>query len=295
MADTNVDWADKVWNPSVGCDWASRGCDYCYAMTMAPRLQAMELGLIAKGKLDPARAKYQNDGDPATSAKGFGYSEHEFALDAPLHYRKGYKWFVNSMGDVFHRKARPEFIAKIFAVMAVTPQHTYQLPTKRAGRMRRLLRSDAFWRMVGRAIDQLAVSDEAKAAGREVLGCLPNLWLAVSVEDQDAAERQIKHLVATPAAVRWVSCEPLLGPLDLSKWIEHLDWLVVGGESGSQRRMDLAWALDILRQARGAGVPYYFKQAGTVLAGEWGIRGKGNNPDDWPEEFPREFPEVQAA
>lgn len=323
MADTGVDWAEKGWSPTTGCDWTSEGCDNCYAMKLAPRLKAMERGRIGLKLLDESRARYQNDGDSRTSGPGFLATQHEFTLDAPLRGTRGYRWFINPMSDLFHKRITTAFIAKVFARIAGTPHHTYQLLSKRAGRMRVLLSSARFWELVWGELRKLQIADEVRDAALAAGGPLRNLWVGVSVENQKWAHRRLSQLARTPAAVRWVSCEPLIAPLDLDAWLGmegvcpgvempgagverahtvecctgcYLDWIVVGGESGARARpMELEWAQRIQARAELAGVPFYFKQAGKVLAGKWGIKGKGNNPDDWPVVLPRQYPEPVAA
>jgi protein gp37 len=281
MAETAIEWATHVWNPTTGCDRVSPGCDHCYALTMAKRLKGM------------GQAKYQNDGDPRTSGPGFGLTMHADTMGDPLGWRKPRKVFVNSMSDLFHDKVDAGFIAHVFAVMALTPQHTYQVLTKRHGRLRSLLNDRAF----------LAVLDDYREAIRP--GCgdftwpLPNVWLGVSVESQQWADIRIPALLETPAAVRFLSCEPLLGPIDLAGpvvnghrprltyWLDgrpgwgpeettptglimqprvtgpRIDWVIVGGESGpGARPMHPDWARSIRDQCQTAGVPFFFKQWG---------------------------------
>ena len=302
MADTAIEWADAVWNPTTGCDKVSPGCDHCYALTMAKRLKGM------------GQAKYQNDGDPRTSGPGFGITAHEDALTIPLRWRKPRRVFVNSMSDLFHARVPREFVAKVWAVMAATPQHTYQVLTKRPERTPRILGSDKF---------RLAVKDEfsrLQLAGAVtyrplVINVWPlsNVWLGTSVESQKYADLRIPALLDTPAAVRWLSCEPLLGPVDLTycagvnaleqDWIggpgggsgaphPFVDWVVAGGESGpGARPMNPDWARSLRDQCTAAGVPFFFKQAGEQLAKEWGCASKkGAVPAEWPEPFPREYP-----
>ena len=263
--ETEIAWTDSTFNPWWGCVKVSDGCDNCYAMTMARRLKAM------------GQAKYQKDGNPATSGPGFGVSEHPDTLTLPLKWRKPRKVFVNSMSDLFHKDVSDEFIAKVWAVMAATPQHTYQILTKRSARMRSLLSSTEF---------DLAVADAWSAMGMTAGSLdggdhtppypLPNVHLGVSAEDQKWADIRIPHLMTTPAAVRWVSAEPLLGPIDFTEYLfepgdyewvnrDGLDWVVVGGESGrGARPMDLAWASLIVEQFRDAGVPVLVKQLGSA-------------------------------
>ena len=175
MADRSaIEWTEATWNPTTGCDRVSRGCDNCYALTLAKRLKAM------------GSAKYQTDGDPRTSGPGFGVAVHQDSLTIPLRWRQPRVVFVNSMSDLFHAKISTDFVEKVFDVMAATPQHTYQILTKRSLRLSRL-------------------------ASR--LPWPPNVWIGVSVEDESQLDR-VDHLRTVPAAVRFVSAEPLLGPLE---------------------------------------------------------------------------------
>jgi protein gp37 len=280
MADTTIEWADVVWNPTTGCDRVSVGCDHCYAMTMAKRLKGM------------GSAKYQTDGDPKTSGPGFGVATHEDALTLPWRWKKPRRIFVNSMSDLFHDSVPDQFIARVFGVMALAGQHTFQLLTKRHARMRSLL-SDP---------DRLARLDPGYLGHwiRDGLWPLRNVWLGVSVENQQWADIRIPALLDTPAAVRWISAEPLLGPVDLdgpianghrprlTYWLTgrpgwgpdetsptgitmqglttgpRIDWVVCGGESGpGARPMAPAWARTLRDQCVQAGVPYLFKQWGA--------------------------------
>lgn len=255
---TGIEWTQETWNPTTGCDRVSPGCDNCYALTMAKRLKGM------------GSAKYQRDGDPRTSGPGFGLTEHPGTLDDPFGWRKPRRVFVNSMSDLFHKDVSDEFIGSVFDVMARTPQHTYQILTKRPGRMRSLLNrwaaNDWTWRR-----HNLLWCGATK-------GPLPNVWLGVSVDDQRWADVRIPLLLDTPAAVRFLSCEPLLGPVDLRlaltghcpehdfrggfcvqrhhPGVQHLGWVIVGGESGpGARPMDPDWARQIVDQCRDASVP----------------------------------------
>lgn len=282
MADTSIEWASKVWNPTTGCDKVSAGCDNCYALTMAARLRGM------------GSAKYQTDGDPRTSGPGFGLAVHPDALTIPLRWRKPQRVFVNSMSDLFHPKVPAEFIARVFAVMVAAPHHTFKVLTKRAPRMRATLADDTFWTAVSAELAQLWNVAQPPAPLRFAP---PWIWLGVSVEDQEQAGRRIPALLDTAAGIRWLSCEPLLGPIDLTPWAEHLDWVVVGGESGPQARpMEPGWARSLRDQCRAGRVPFFFKQAGAVLAREWGCTDrKGHTPAEWPEPFPRQYPDTKVA
>ena len=219
---TSIEWTEVTWNPVTGCDRISSGCDNCYALTLAKRLNAM------------GTAKYQSDGDPRTSGPGFGVTIHPSSLAEPLRWRAPRVVFVNSMSDLFHAKVPVSFIREVFDVMASTPQHTYQVLTKRAVRAARLA-------------DQL----EWPA----------NAWMGTSVENDQVLHRveQLRHV---PASVRFLSCEPLLGPLDDID-LTGIGWVIAGGESGpSYRPMDLSWARGIRDASRGQDVPFFFKQWG---------------------------------
>lgn len=290
MAETAIEWASDVWNPTTGCDRVSPGCDNCYALTMAKRLKGM------------GQAKYQNDGDPRTSGPGFGLTVHEEALDLPLRWRKPSKIFVNSMSDLFHADVPDEFIARVFAVMARTPHHTYQVLTKRHGRMRALI-GDNFGGGQN-LLENLADEREAEAL-YAAWWPLPNVHLGVSAEDQKWAEIRIPALLETAAEVRWVSAEPLLGPIDLTPYLkadERLGWVVVGGESGpGARPCEPDWIRSIVGQCRDADVPVFVKQMGSVWASDWSVGGKtvtslgdrkGGDMQYWPEDLRvREFPQ----
>ncbi len=221
MADrSRIEWTSATWNPVTGCDRVSAGCDNCYALALSRRLKAM------------GAEKYQADGDPRTSGPGFAVTTHPDALDQPRRWRAPRTVFVNSMSDLFHARVPRAFIAQVFDVMVSTPQHTYQVLTKRPLRAARLA-SELPWPA--------------------------NVWLGVSVENIDVAHR-VDHLRRVPAAVRFLSCEPLLGPLD-SLDIVGIDWVIAGGESGpNYRPMDIRWARGIRDQCVGAGVPFFFKQ-----------------------------------
>ena len=259
---TTIEWtrnddgtAGRTWNPSTGCDRVSPGCDLCYALTMAKRLKGM------------GSQKYRNDGDPRTSGPGFRFTMHPDVVTAPLHWRKPTRVFVNSMSDLFHAHATREFLARVFAVMALTPQHTYQILTKRPLRMRRILTDEMFWVWV------MAAMTDMRGAQCDVFNermtALPGVWLGTSVETQKEADDRIPDLRATPGAVRFLSCEPLLAPIELAGRLDGIDWVIIGGESGpGARPMDPAWAQRIVDDCRAASVPVFMKQLGTILGGK---------------------------
>jgi protein gp37 len=243
MADRSaIEWTEATWNPVTGCDQVSAGCDHCYALTLAARLKAM------------GSPKYQTDGDPRTSGPGFGIRIHYDELAAPQRWRRSRLVFVNSMSDLFHPKVPSEFIASVFNVMASTPQHTYQVLTKRPKRARTLLR------------------DHSMA---------PNVWIGVSVEEDQYTDR-IQVLRDIPAAVRFLSCEPLLGPLP-SLDLTGIDWVIVGGESGPDARpMREEWATEIRNRCATAGVRFFFKQWGGRTPKAGGRHLDGRTWDDMP-------------
>ena len=237
-----IEWTEVTWNPVTGCDRVSAGCDHCYAMTLARRLKAM------------GAVKYQHDGDPRTSGPGFGLSPHPEALREPYAWRTPRVVFVNSMSDLFHAKVPLTFIRDVFEVVADTPQHTYQVLTKRSLRLRRLA-SQLPWP--------------------------PNLWMGVSVEDTRVLSR-VDHLREVPAAVRFLSCEPLLGPLEKIH-LSGIGWVIAGGESGpNYRPMHLDWARGLRDTCQVAGVPFFFKQWGGRTPKALGRQLDGQVWDEMP-------------
>ncbi|MFF2411807.1 DUF5131 family protein [Streptomyces sp. NPDC058092] len=278
MADkTGIEWTEQTWNPTTGCDRLSPGCDNCYALTMAKRLKGM------------GAAKYQTDGNPKTSGPGFGVATHASAITEPLRWKKPRKVFVNSMSDLFHPGIHTADLHLIFGVMAATPQHTYQVLTKRHGRMRSLLNDPQFAHMAFHRAKMYGRPDTAARTWP-----LPNVWLGVSVEDQKWADIRIPALMQTPAAVRFLSCEPLLGPVRLHPGQGQLpDWVIIGGESGrGARPFDPQWAADLIADAHADGAAPFVKQLGSVWARDNGASdAKGGKPADWPEHLRvREYP-----
>jgi protein gp37 len=215
MAQTKIEWTEQSWNPLTGCNKVSPGCKHCYAERMAKRLQAM--------------------GNP-NYANGFRLTMHEHALGIPLTWKKPTIVFVNSMSDLFHEDVPFSFIRRVFDTMALSPQHTFQVLTKRSSRL-------------------LELSQE--------LPWPPNIWMGVSVENGDYKYR-IQNLRNTPAAVKFISFEPLLGPvgrLDLT----GVHWAIVGGESGpGARPMQEEWVTAIRDTCLKNNVKFFFKQWGGV-------------------------------
>lgn len=226
MGETSIEWTDKVWNPVTGCSKVSQGCKNCYAERIFQR--------------------------PYPGRDFTDVRTHEDRLDAPLHWRKPARIFVNSMSDLFHEKVPFEFIDKVYEVMRQCPQHTFQILTKRPER-----------RLTYRHQRDLIPGSHWLSRG--------NVWEGVSVEDQKTADERIPLLLQTPAAVRWVSYEPALGPVDFCSWLTStrqrdymLDWIVCGGESGpGSRPFNISWARSVIAQCDATGVPCFVKQLGA--------------------------------
>ncbi|MEU3994049.1 phage Gp37/Gp68 family protein [Streptomyces platensis] len=239
---SSIEWTEATWNPTTGCDRVTPGCDNCYALTLSRRLKAM------------GAAKYQNDGDPRTSGPGFGLTLHPDALAVPSQWKTPRMVFVNSMSDLFHARVPLDFVQRVFRVIAATPQHTYQLLTKRALRLRRVA-------------DQLEWP--------------PNLWMGVSVESADQLGR-VDDLRQVPAAVRFLSCEPLLGPLT-GLDLQGIGWVIAGGESGPGHRPVLEeWIIEIRDICNADDVPFFFKQWGGRTPKAGGRELVGQTWDEMP-------------
>lgn len=272
-----IEWTDATWNPTTGCTKVSPGCLHCYAETMDKRLVARNEGV----RYVPWTAYAQQREDTARAGDGTyrAVRLHPERLDQPLKWKRPRRIFVNSMSDLFHEDVPDAFIDRVFAAMALTPWHTYQVLTKRPERMRAYL-SDQ-WTGFRQREQMSALRPDLAVI--DVIYPLPNVWLGVSAENQRWADARLPLLAQVPAAVRFVSCEPLLGPLDLREWLcqdgmdcrkspwllthycpdNKMDWLIVGGESGpGARPMHPDWARSLRDQCQEAGVPYFFKQWG---------------------------------
>lgn len=234
MTKTAIEWTEESWNPIVGCSVLSPGCTNCYAMAMAARIEASNAALVAAGK--PTLAPHYDgttrivNGHAVWTGK-LGVSEK--TLLAPLKRKKPTTYFVNSMGDLFHENCPDADIDRVFAVMALTPQHTYQVLTKRAARMWEYnIALMAGRRSVINAAKELRGSIIGAITARESLvedqpvrlRPLPNVWLGVSTERQQEADERTPLLLQTPAAVRFISAEPLLGPINLKRWMPSGKW-----------------------------------------------------------------------
>jgi protein gp37 len=300
MSKSKIEWTGETWNPLAGCTRASEGCDNCYAAAMSLRIEAMAEKDIADGK-DPGRkAKYMGianrNGKGVAAFNGKINLDYE-ALNEPLRWTRPRTVFVNSMSDLFHKDVPDGFIDQVFDVMAKTPQHTYQVLTKRPERMAEYV--NTYWSMSLR----------------------PHIWLGTSVENQEQADKRIPALLRTRAKVRFLSMEPLLGSVMLqggdypSTYMylrgnggdERINWVIVGGESGPHARpLQTSWIASIRDQCRETGTPFFLKQLGIgqkaygpgYLHEYEGLpfivsTAKGNHMDEWPEALQvREMPKT---
>lgn len=281
---STIEWTDATWNPTVGCRIVSPGCTNCYAMRETARIERMG------GK---AGAKYAGLTTPSKAGPVWNGTIRlaEEALDQPLRWRKPRRIFVNSMSDLFAEELPDEAIDQVFAVMALCPQHTFQVLTKRAERMRDYLSAaqgniwDAIRRVPGARSNRVVM-----CAGKPVIQTapdwpLPNVWLGVSVEDQQRADERIPHLLQTPAAVRFISAEPLLEPVNLRRLIVGREgkW-TFGYDALTGRR--LKWWPDPFDPSNDEGELHIapLKEAGPrinwmIVGGESGPRARPMHPD----------------
>jgi protein gp37 len=267
MGKTSIEWTDASWNPIVGCTEISPGCANCYAARLAatrlyshPSYKNLANMTLDKGEFELKDRKPRWNGEVRFLPD---------RLEEPLHWRKPRRIFVCDMGDLFHESVQYGWITEIFSVMKHCSWHTFQILTKRPQRMREWLTNGIIESMVTQC-------DPVKTWP------LPNVWLGVSVENQHFADERIPLLLETPAAVRWISAEPLLGmiqPLLGTEGLDgqKLDWVVCGGESGSNARpMHPGWARSLRDQCQGAGVPFFFKQWGEHIPCDQFYGGPGD-------------------
>lgn len=270
---TNIAWTDATWNPVTGCTKVSPGCLHCYAETLDKRFHW-------DGSYVPWTVAAQR------KAGVSAIHLHPERLDAPLHWKKPRRIFVNSMSDLFHEDVPDEFICQVFQTMVQCPQHTFQVLTKRPARMESWMKA---WRW-----RELPCCSKGRLRNP-----LPNVWLGVSVENQRYADERLPLLAQCPAAVRFVSVEPLLGPVDLAQWFypplsevrcgglwhegtgvfdaqpqygSPIAWVICGGESGpGHRPMDTAWVQSIADQCTAVSVPLFVKQDSGPRPGQQGV------------------------
>ena len=281
---TNISWTDETWNPVVGCERVSPGCAHCYAKAIHDMRH---------------QAFHEQKSVPQQYAQPFEHVQLMYdRLERPLHWRKSRRIFVNSVSDLFHKDVPDEFIDEVFNVMWRAHWHIFQILTKRPERMKEYM--EGRWYLVNKV--------------------LPNVWLGTSVENQRWANERIPLLLHTPAAVRFLSCEPLLGPLDIAPFLHKslrvhiclkchyfsnvsgethcpndgwelvpdvaIDWVIVGGESGpNYRTMHFDWARSLRDQCVAAGVPFFFKQGNGYRSEQCALL----DGQEW-----HQFPEVAA-
>lgn len=277
---TKISWSDATWNPVSGCSKVSEGCTNCYI-----------------DRTPPFRMAHRRFNGRETGATT-GVLLHSDRLGVPMKWRKPRMIFVCSLADLFQDEVPDRYIADVFAVISIAAQHVFQVLTKRHARLRSLLNSPQFWALVDGA---------RKVRGHEPLPgeaphILENAWIGVSTENQKWADIRIPALLQTPAAVRWISAEPLLGPISLRGWIErtpvedggypaYLDWAVIGGESGPLARpMHPDWARGLRDECVAAGAAYHFKQHGEYvspdeidIAGMDDVAWNENGTTMWPD------------
>ena len=283
MADkSSIEWADATWNPVTGCSRVSAGCENCYAERLAAtrlRRHPSREGLVdSRGRWN-GRVRFNSQW-----------------LAQPLRWRRPRRIFVAAHGDLFHENVPAGWLDRIFAVMALCPRHDFQILTKRPGRMRACLGDSLVANRIHGVIDgwllhgkpgpggfrfsreaSLRAAERADRWQPQFDWPLPNVWLGVSAEDRKTAGERIPALLETPAAVRWLSAEPLLGPVEIDDLLPGLDWVVAGGESGpGARPMDPAWVRSLRNQCLCARVPFFFKQWGgtTSKAGGCELDGR---------------------
>ena len=289
MGKTTIEWTDETWNPVRGCKKVSPGCDHCYAERFAERWRGV-----------PGNA-YEAGFDPRFVPE---------ALSEPLRWRRPRTVFVNSMSDLFQGAFGDDVIDRVFAVMAICamhetkPSHTFQVLTKRAARMRMYMSAPVanLRARLGRIAGMMMEDGDgwADTVTHRMPWPLPNVWLGVSVEDQAYADARIPDLLATPAAVRFVSYEPALGPVDFRKYlgafeVQHvrpglgpfLDWIIMGGESGpGAREMMGTWVRMTRNACDAAEIPFFFKQWGGLLKKKAGRLLDGQTHDAMPPRRP---------
>lgn len=309
MADkTGIEWTDASWNPIRGCTRVSEGCRHCYAEVVAARFSG-------PGQAYEGLARRTSAGEARWTGKIMFVEKH---LEDPLRWKEPRRIFVNSMSDLFHEAVTDEQLDQIFAVMCLAPHHTFQILTKRPERARDYLVGDQLAERVSAFTDSIAFertdphnrrTNDLRAIAQDEWP-LPNVWLGVSVEHQAAADERIPILLDTPAAVRFLSCEPLLGPIHFplpcigSRFWNDLHWVIVGGESGSKARpCSPLWIRSIVQQCKRAKVACFVKQFGSAplitLNGREAVMRlldpKGGDPTEWADDLRvREFPTERA-
>lgn len=340
---SKIEWTDETWQVTTGCEEVSPGCGHCYARTMSKRLRAMALADIAVGK-DPGKKRFYIDAVDDNGRWTKSVVTRPDALEEPLRWKKPRAVFVDSMSDLFHPSVPFEFIIASLGVMNAASMHTFQILTKRpermaeccellsaAGGLGKYIRSDSGREVLRSYFDAVAKTEviggrtyrtmddpwmQVMNAAAISLWPLPNVWLGTSVENMDCMSR-IDHLLECPAAVRFISAEPLLERTDFAfrnrvDDKRRIDWVIVGGESGPNARpCNVQWIREIVEDCGIAGVPVFVKQLGAapvwepeefheeVEGGLLNLKDKkGGDPDEWPRglnvrQFPAPYPATE--
>jgi protein gp37 len=272
MNRTSIEWADYTWNPVTGCKEVSPGCANCYASQLAAtRLSSNRAYEGLAGLTDYSHGSVRGKGVWTGAVR-----THPDRLNQPRSTHKGGRVFVCDMGDLFYLQVPDSFIARVWDIMAIADQHQFLVLTKRPRRAADLLTDELFCPVFQTGMFQLKWP-------------LSNVWLGTSVEDQKCVDERIPHLIRAPAAIRYLSVEPLLGEVDLAHWMSDIDWVIVGGESGPNARpCELSWVRGVVDQCDEYDVPCFVKQLGSAV----GLRERrGGDMAEWPEDLRvREFP-----
>lgn len=284
-------YTGETWNPIIGCSKVSEGCKNCYAERMSGRLANMQSQVDSYGNIVEWDFDAKpDDVKPMPKFNGETYLVKS-QFNKPPHWKRPRMVFVCSMGDLFHKSIPYTWIDKVFDVITENPQHLFIILTKRPKNALN------FFRHVGLNIKNAGLDSVPSQSNNllDYVDAIPNLWLGVTAENQKTADRRIPTLLQIPAAVKFVSVEPMLGPVDIKTWLyppadgyieemeryhEYLDWVICGGESGpGARPMHQAWMRDLKKQCNDAGTPFFFKQWGPNKAGNL-IDGKQHM--EWP-------------
>ena len=277
MGKTSIEWTDRVWNPVRGCSRVSEGCRNCYAERIAARFsdESVMIDAAPSGPQQFHGFAIRTPSGPRWTGK---VELIKSKLTEPFHWKKPQRVFVNSMSDLFHEALPDESIDRVFAVMALCPHITFQILTKRPRRMLEWFKGDGRARWEDHVYNRAYLMSTKYSAAVPSTWPLLNVWLGVSVEDQATADERIPLLLQTPAAIRFVSYEPALGPVDFDRrqeqpyWFSSfnpaygqagIDWIIAGGESGPDARPPHPdWFRNTRDQCQDAGVPFFFKQHG---------------------------------
>lgn len=272
---SKIEWTEQTWNPIVGCSKVSAGCQNCYAISQAYRNEAIGQKMENPGRLAYYEGLTENRSDRVEWTGLVRFVPE--ALEIPLKRKKPTTWFVNSMSDLFHESVSLDELFKIASVMLATPQHRYQILTKRPERM-----ADV-WAEV---VDWLQGAVDATSITPTRINPLPNVWLGVTAENQKAVSDRagFLHQIRGQGWKTFYSCEPLLEKVNLHLDRQPVDWVIVGGESGNKARpCKVVHVRSVVRQCKNANVPVFVKQLGSNA--DCLVSGKGSNIEEFPEDL----------